>query len=219
MERNKKISGSITTDQFLYNEIKITAPLYLEGKALDETSAIIAKDNLFQFPTERNTRRITRTCYKRLDALEDAPLYLEGKALDETSAIIAKDNLFQFPTERNTRRITRTCYKRLDALEDREAIEVMLNGPKDISRLINLYAIARTNGLVWEFLKQVPGEKFQNDDTSFTRKDINVFISNLQAQDEAAAKWKGSTPPHIAQILHKFLVEAGYLDSKESGAG
>lgn len=169
MERNKKISGSITTDQFLYNEIKITAPLYLEGKALDETSAIIAKDNLFQFPTERNTRRITRTCYKRLDALED-----------------------------------------------REAIEVMLNGPKDISRLINLYAIARTNGLVWEFLKQVPGEKFQNDDTSFTRKDINVFISNLQAQDEAAAKWKGSTPPHIAQILHKFLVEAGYLDSKES---
>ncbi len=52
MERNKKISGSITTDQFLYNEIKITAPLYLEGKTLDEASAIIAKDILFQFPTE-----------------------------------------------------------------------------------------------------------------------------------------------------------------------
>ena len=99
MERNKKISGSITTDQFLYNEIKITAPLYLEGKTLDEASAIIAKDNLFQFPTERNTRRITRTCYKRLDALKN-----------------------------------------------REAIEAMLNGPKDISRLINLYAIVRTNG-------------------------------------------------------------------------
>ena len=167
MERNKKVSGSITTDQFLYNEIKITAPLFLEGKTLDEAAQIISKDNLYQFPTERNNRRITRTCYKRLEALGS-----------------------------------------------KEAIEELLNGPSDQSRLMNLYAIARTNGLVWEFLKQVLGEKFINQDRTFSRPDINSFISNLQATDEAAAKWKGSTPAHIAQILLRFMVEAGYLDSK-----
>lgn len=167
MERNKKISGAITTDQFLYNEIKITAPLFLEGKTLDEATQIISKDNLYQFPTERNNRRIARVCYKRLQALEST-----------------------------------------------EAIEELLNGPADQSRLINLYAIARTSGLVWEFLRQVIGEKFLNQDRTFSKPDINSFISNLQATDEAAAKWRGSTPSHIAQILHKFMVEAGYLDSK-----
>ena len=110
MERNKKVSGSITTDQFLYNEIKITVPLFLEGKTLDEAAQIISKDNLYQFPTERNNRRIARTCYKRLAALGS-----------------------------------------------KEAIEELLNGPSDQSRLMNLYAIARTNGLVWEFLRQVLG--------------------------------------------------------------
>ncbi len=167
MERIKKISGSITTDQFLYNEIRITAPLFLEGKTLDEASQIILKENLYQYPTERNTRRICRSCYKRLEALDS-----------------------------------------------KEVIEELLNGPSDQSKLVNLYAIARTNGLVWEFLRQVIGEKFINQENSFSRADINTFISNLQAQDDAAAKWKGSTPSHIAQILLRFMVEARYLDSR-----
>lgn len=169
MERNKKISGSITTDQFLYREIKITASLFLEGKTLDEATEIISKDNLYQFPTERNNRRIARTCYKRLQALGS-----------------------------------------------QEIINELLYGSVDSSKLVNLYAIARTNGLVWEFLRQVLGDKFENQDRKITKANVNSFISHLQSTDDVAAKWKGSTPQHISAILRKFLAEAGYLDSTRS---
>lgn len=169
MERNRKISGSITTDQFLYREIKITAPLFSEGKTLDEAAEIISRDNLYQFPTERNNRRIARTCYKRLHALGSE-----------------------------------------------EIINELLNGSTDSSKLVNMYSIARTNGLVWEFLRQVIGDKFENQDRKITRADVNSFISHLQSADEAAAKWKGSTPQHVSAILMKFLAEAGYLDSTKS---
>ena len=166
MERVTKISGSITTEQFLYREIKITALLFLQGLTLDEAVQALKKDNLYQFGTERNIRRIARVCYRRLEALES-----------------------------------------------REAVEELLNGPQDGSRLINLYALARTNGLVWKFLTDLVGEKFVNHDRKLSKVDVNSFISNLQATNEAASKWKGSTPSHVVQVLMKILVEAGYLDS------
>ena len=62
-------NGGLTAEQFLYYEIRIAAGLYNEGKTIEEAIQIIKKDNLFQYPTERQVSRMTRACYKRMDAL------------------------------------------------------------------------------------------------------------------------------------------------------
>lgn len=67
-------SGTLTAEQFLYPEIRITSGLYLDGVDVNGAVDIVKKDNLFQYPTERMISRMVRACYKRLDALDSARL-------------------------------------------------------------------------------------------------------------------------------------------------
>lgn len=73
----QKYNGALTAEQFLFYEIRIASKLYLDGKTVDEALTLIRKDNLFQYPTERQVSRMTRACYRRLDALGNAMLIEE----------------------------------------------------------------------------------------------------------------------------------------------
>lgn len=70
-------NGGLTAEQFLFYEIRIASKLYLDGKKIEEAISIIRKDNLFQYPTERQVARLARACYKRLDALDSTQLVRE----------------------------------------------------------------------------------------------------------------------------------------------
>ena len=69
--------GSLTSEQFLFYEIRIASKFYTQGIAVDEAVARIKTDNLFQYPTERKISRMTRACYRRLDALNNQMLIQE----------------------------------------------------------------------------------------------------------------------------------------------
>lgn len=166
MDQTQPYNGSLTAEQFLYYEIRIASKFYLEGKPIDEAVEIIKRDNLFQYPTERQVSRLARACYKRLDALDN---------------------------------------KRL--------VEELAVAPNEIAKQINLYAMMRYNRLVWEFMIQVIGEKYRNQDFSFSRKDLNAFFTRLQAQDDGIASWSESTINKIKSVLVRVLIETEYLDS------
>ena len=70
-------NGALTAEQFLFYEIRIVAKLYLDGKSIDEIIEYIQRDNLFQYPTEREVARLTRACHKRLVALDNEKLVFE----------------------------------------------------------------------------------------------------------------------------------------------
>lgn len=69
--------GGLTAEQFLFYEIRIVSKQYLEGKPIDEIIEYIQRDNLFQYPTEREVARLARACYKRLVALDNEKLVYE----------------------------------------------------------------------------------------------------------------------------------------------
>lgn len=165
MDQTQPYNGSLTAEQFLYYEIRITSKFYLEGKTIDEAVEIIKRDNLFQYPTERQVSRLARACYKRLDALDN---------------------------------------KRL--------VEEISVAPNEIAKQINLYAMMRYNRLVWEFMIQVIGEKYRNQDFAFSRKDLNAFFTRLQAQDDGVASWSEATINKIKSVLVRVLIETEYLD-------
>lgn len=165
MDQTQPYNGSLTAEQFLYYEIRIASKFYLEGKPIDEAVEIIKRDNLFQYPTERQVSRLARACYKRLDALGN---------------------------------------KRL--------VEEIAVAPNEIAKQINLYAMMRYNRLVWEFMIQVIGEKYRNQDFAFSRKDLNAFFTRLQAQDDGVASWSEATINKIKSVLVRVLIETEYLD-------
>lgn len=70
-------SGSLTAEQFLFYEIRITSKLYIQGISVDEAASKIRENNLFQYPTERQILRMTKACYRRLDALDNQTLIQE----------------------------------------------------------------------------------------------------------------------------------------------
>ena len=93
-------NGSLTREQFLFYEMRVTAKLMKTGLSDKEVIENIEKENLFQFPTERMVKNIANVCIKRLHALEDDSL-IEAIASGPTSdakqiclyAIMKQNNL------------------------------------------------------------------------------------------------------------------------------
>lgn len=139
--------------------------------------------------------------------------YLENKSIEEIIAYIKQDNLFQYPTERQVSRLTRACYKRLDALDSKKLVYELANAPVEVAKQINLYAMMRYNRLVREFMEGLIGEKYRQQDFSYTKKDINVFFSRLQEQNDDVAAWSEQTIMKLKQVLTKCLIETQMLDS------
>lgn len=139
--------------------------------------------------------------------------YLDGKSIDEIIDYIQRDNLFQYPTEREVSRLTRACYKRLVALHNDKLVYELANAPVEVAKQINLYAMMRYNRLVREFMEGLIGEKYRQHDFSYTKKDINVFFSRLQEQNDDVAAWSEQTIAKLKQVLTKCLIETEMLDS------
>lgn len=145
-----------------------------------------------------------------------ASLELQGLSREEILEKIKEENLFQFPTERMTSSITKTCFKRLDALESQTLVYHLANAPADVARQINLYAMMKHNRIVWDFMTGVIAEKYRTQEFELSKKDLNVFFSELQEQNETVASWSESTINKIRQVLTHVLVECEYLDSFKS---
>ena len=105
---------------------------------------------------------------------------------------------------------------RLDVLDDEQLRQELSSAPAEIAKQINLYAMMRYNRLVWDFMVGVIGEKFRSQDFDFSRKDLNVFFSHLQEQNDDIAGWSESTVNKIKQVLTKVLVEVEILDTFKS---
>ena len=139
--------------------------------------------------------------------------YIEQKPIEEIIAFIKRDNLFQYPTERMIIRVARACYKRLVGLDNEKLVYDVANAPVEVAKQINLYAMMRYNRLVREFMEGLIGEKYRQQDYSYTKKDINVFFSHLQEQNDEVAAWSEQTIMKLKQVLSRCLVEAAMLDS------
>ena len=145
-----------------------------------------------------------------------AKLMIDGCSKQEALERIISDNLFQFPTERMLNSIANTCFFRIEVLNSDELVSVLANASVEEAKLVNIYAMMRTNKLVWDFMITVIGEKYRTQDLSFSQSDLNLFMMRLQEQDDVVASWSDSTITKIKQVLRRSLIEAGYLDSLKS---
>lgn len=89
----------------------------------------------------------------------------------------------------------------------------MANALVEVAKQINLYAMMRYNRLVREFMEGLIGEKYRQQDFSYTKKGIKVFFSRLQEQNDDVAAWSEQTIMKLKQVLTKCLIETEMLDS------
>lgn len=145
-----------------------------------------------------------------------AALLGQGLSRKEILEEIERENLFQFPTERMTASIAGTCFKRVDALNSDQLVYHLANAPVEVAKQINLYAMMKYNGIVWDFMTTVIAEKYRTQELEFSPKDLNVFFFRLQEQNDSVAAWSDGTIRKIKQVLTRSLVECRYLDTVRS---
>lgn len=68
--RNKSTYKTVTREQFLFQEMRITARLMLEGSSDDAIIKEIFNDNLYQYPTNKMIKNICRVCLVRLHKID-----------------------------------------------------------------------------------------------------------------------------------------------------
>ena len=159
---------------------------------------------------------ITREQFLFYEVRTTAKLVCEGLSNDEIVDRIVKENLFQYPTEKSVKKMVLACLRRLEALKDQTLAEAIAEQPSDVSKQICLYAMMRQYRLVQDFMLTVIGEKYRKLDSSFGKKDLNVFFQRLQEQDDWVATWSDSTITKLKQVLQKLLVDNEYLDSTDA---
>lgn len=74
METGLPYKASLTREQFLFYEMRVTAKLLAQGLSSSEVLNQIILNNLYQYPTEKTVKRIAQACIRRLIGLHDESL-------------------------------------------------------------------------------------------------------------------------------------------------
>ena len=129
---------------------------------------------------------------------------------------IIADNLFQYPTEKSIKKMALVCVERLHLLGDQGLVEAIADMDSYTAKQICLYAMMKQYRIVWDFMITVIGAKYQQQNYSFSRRDINVFFMRLQEQDDIVASWSEDTVKKIVSVLSRILIENEYIDNGRS---
>lgn len=140
-------------------------------------------------------------------------LQQKGISTQEIRRKVVDDNMFQFE---NKGRITRTLpsVMRRAKVIDSTLASLMVEGSIEMSKVINLYAIMKTDLLFYEFMDEVISEKFQNNDYLIEKKDINLFFTTKSEQSDKVASWSDINIEKLKRAFMQVLFESGMLKDR-----
>jgi Putative inner membrane protein (DUF1819) len=140
----------------------------------------------------------------------------QGLSDTELKKKVIEENIFEYKASSSLKRIVPSVIRRANVLDD-YLQEKVLNSPIDEAKIINLYAIMKTDRLFFEFMQEVIQEKLDTNNYLFEKKDLNVYFVSKAEQDEKIAKWTELTNDKLKQVYLRLLYEAGLLRDKNSG--
>lgn len=158
---------------------------------------------------------ITREQFLFLETRIIARLKSEGHSKEEILALCIEKNLLEMPTEKSIAVLTRSILRKLDCVDD-GIVSLIATADMDVAKQANLYSMMCFNRLVWDFMINVIGRKYETFDLTFGKSDLNLFFKSLQEQNEQIASWSDSTVERIKNILVKMLCDTEYLDTFKS---
>lgn len=177
MNGNSDYYGGITAEQFLFYEIRIAAKFYLESVPVEDAIKKIKEENLFQYPTERSTARMVKSCYKRLDALDNHQLRY---ALAFSPSNIAKQiNLYAIMRWNRIvwdfmTKVIATKYKNLDLNFSKADLNRFFAELQDENEAISKWSESTISKLKMVLVKMLVETQFLESTRSTTLKPIII---------------------------------------------
>lgn len=129
---------------------------------------------------------------------------------------VITENLFQYEKTSSLKRGLPSILRRANAL-DETLRKFVIEESVEFGKVINLYAIMKTDRLFFEFMMETITEKLHANDNTFDKKDLNSFFTVKAEQDGKIAGWTDATIRKLKQVYVKILLETGFLTDKQSG--
>lgn len=140
----------------------------------------------------------------------------QGLEDSEIKERVLTENLFQYQVKSSLKRCLPSVLRRVNVLDD-TLRKMVLEESMESGKIINLYAIMKTDRLFFEFMNEVIREKLQSNDYLFEKKDLNLYFTSKAEQDSGVAGWTEQTVNKLKQVFVKILYESGILKDKKTG--
>lgn len=138
-----------------------------------------------------------------------------GLSIQEIRKKVVEENVFQFTNKGRINRTLPSVMRRAEVI-DHVLAQLMTEGSIEMSKVINLYAIMKTDLLFYEFMDEVISEKLQNNDSVIEKKDINLFFTAKSEQSEKVANWSDINIEKLKRSYMQVLFESGMLRDRRS---
>lgn len=138
-----------------------------------------------------------------------------GLSIQEIRKKVVEENVFQFTNKGRINRTLPSVMRRAEVI-DHVLAQLMTEGSIEMSKVINLYAIMKTDLLFYEFMDEVISEKLQNNDSVIEKKDINLFFTAKSEQSEKVASWSDINIEKLKRSYMQVLFESGMLRDRRS---
>lgn len=139
-----------------------------------------------------------------------AELYCQGNSFEKISEMSIDENIFQVNTERRRKEMAECIIVRMKYL-DEFTLKRIAEGTIFLANTLSLYAMMKTNPLVYDFMNEVYREKAELMINRITDADMNQFMDVKAQQIETVAKWTDGNREKAKGALRNALIEAGVL--------
>jgi DNA-binding transcriptional MerR regulator len=139
-----------------------------------------------------------------------AQMRRKGLSNREIRELVKAENSFQYKTSKSIGRVLKAVLRRLDVLDDR-LVDLCVQGSLSSSRIVTLFAIAKTNLLFFEFLEEVYREKCALGHTPLTARDVRVFFTQKSQQSPLVAEWSEETVRKLRQVYLRTMADSGLV--------
>ena len=141
-------------------------------------------------------------------------LIKKGLDVDGIKGKSLEDNIFQLESEARKKEVASIITSRIKVL-DSYILNKIENSNIETSKILVLYAIAKTDRLFFEFLNEVYKEKIVLKDFYIRDKDFSVFFQSKKEQSEKVASWSEYTFKKLKQVYIRILFESGLIGNQK----
>lgn len=144
-----------------------------------------------------------------------AELHEHGLSEKDIRLKVINDNYFQFENKGRINRTLPSIMRRLRVL-DETLRHFLLHGSLEDAKVVNLYAIMKTDRLFFEFMSEVVGDKFSSSNPLIEKRDLNLFFSMKSESSVVVAGWSEINTQKLKRAIMQVLFETGLLKTRQS---
>ena len=135
-------------------------------------------------------------------------LYSEGKSLEEIYELGMQDNYFDAMNIKRRQRYASNICKRLEVL-DTYIIKSIVDNSSEVSRLLALYALMKTDDLFFEFMYEVYQQKLILRQEYIETSEMLGFMREKAMESETVANWSDATIKRLLSGYRNSMFEGG----------